>query len=223
MFLRHLVSVHIQREGDSRYNILPSPPSFFDAFELRFDHIIQPFKLEPAYCESISQASVTPDQIETENFQELIRTKKIAEIELIIKNGFDLKRRDGESWASIHWATEMGDERLVVLFLDKDPLLLNMKTKEGLSPINIAAWQGNKKMVDLLLKQGAEVDDRTKWGEVPLHHAVTFDHVAVCEVLLVAGADPFAEDKLKRSPFMLAMQKGSPKMKKLFSKFAPKE
>lgn len=217
------MSVNIQCQGDSRSNLLRSPPSFPEAFALRLDHIIQQFKHEFVYCESRSEASVTPDQIETEHFQELIRTKKVAEIELMIKNGFDLKRRDVESWASIHWATEMGDERLVVLFLDKDPLMLNMKTKEGLSPINIAAWQGNKKMVDLLLKQGAEVEDRTKWGEVPLHHAVTFNHVAVCEVLLSAGADPFAEDNLKRSPYMLAMRKGSTKMKKLFSKFAPKE
>lgn len=181
-----------------------------------------------ALCDTTSQSPVvavvsTTERDEIEAFLSLIRDGKLSEVEKRVNSGFNLRSRDDESWNCLHWATEMGHQKLVVFLLDKDPLLLNMKTQEGLSAINIAAWRGDKRMVELLLAQGAEIDDRTKWGEVPLHHAVTFGHAEVCEVLLKAGADPFSEDKLQRTPYSVAMQKGTSKVKKIFAKFAPQE
>jgi ankyrin repeat protein len=154
-----------------------------------------------------------------DTFMEAVRRGDRKAINSLLKEGFSLLERDSESWTALHWATEMGYKDLVIQFLDRDPLLLNMKTKEGLSPINIAAWRGDKGMIELLIEQGAEIDDRTKWGEVPLHHAVTFGHSEICDVLLKNGADPFAEDRLKRTPFMIAMQKGSPRIRSIFEQY----
>lgn len=153
-------------------------------------------------------------------FLNLIRAGDIKAIRSVVKN-VDLRAADEDSWTCLHWAVEMGHRDLVELFLDEDPLLLNMKTKEGLSCINIAAWRGDHSMVQLLLQQGAEIDDRTKWGETPLHHAVTFGHIKVCEILLRAGADPHAEDRLRRTPYQIGMQKGTRQVKKILSQFAP--
>ena len=158
-----------------------------------------------------------------ETFLSSVRMGDLKAVEQLVRGGFDVRSRDEESWNCLHWATEMGHQKLVLFLLDCDPLLLNMKTKEGLSPINIAAWRGDKQMVELLLAQGAEIDDRTKWGEVPLHHAVTFGHAEVCEILLKAGADPFSEDKLKRTPYAVAMQRGNAKVKRVFAQYTPKE
>ena len=136
-----------------------------------------------------------------------------------LQKGFDLRERDGQSWTCLHWATELGHAKLVVYLLDTEPLLLNMKTTEGLSAINIAAWRGDREMVELLLAQGAEIDDRTRWGESPLHHAATFGHAAVCEALLRAGADAFCDDKLRRAPYSIAMEHGSEEVKKVFIRY----
>lgn len=139
---------------------------------------------------------------------------------LLMTSKIDPQQTDAESWTCLHWAVEMGRCDLVPAFLDVAPLLLHMKTNEGLSAINIAAWRGDRAMVALLLKQGAEIDEKTKWGETPLHHAVTFGHLSVAEFLLSQGADAFMEDRLQRSPFQIAMQKGSEEMKKLFAPFS---
>lgn len=128
----------------------------------------------------------------------------------------DLRVTDTDSWTSLHWAVEYGRANFVLLLLDAEPLLLHMKTKEGLSAISIAAWRGDLAMAKLLVDQGSDVTDRTVWGETPLHHAVTFGHVSVCQYLLSVGADPDAMDKMERSPSKLAHQKGSDEMKKLF-------
>lgn len=128
-----------------------------------------------------------------------------------------LKQLDLENWSCMHWAAEFGHLTLVLGLLEKEPLFLNMKTSQGLSAINIAAWRGDANMVKALLENGAEVDDRTQWGEAPLHHAVTFGHAEVCEVLLKAGADPNCQDRLKRTPHSIAMQHGSAKIQEIFS------
>lgn len=176
-------------------------------------------------CESNdnSRESVNSDDTDIiETFMEAVRKGDVKKINHMISQGFDVRSRDSESWNALHWATEMGQKNLVLFLLDRDPILLNMKTKEGLSAINIAAWRGDKDMVKILIEQGAEIDDRTKWGEVPLHHAVTFGYVDICNILLSNGADPFTEDRLKRTPFMIAMQKGSPEIKAVFDRYRPK-
>ena len=152
---------------------------------------------------------------------DLIRSGSIREIKELIKKT-NLRETDDDSWTCLHWAVEMGHRDLVEIFLDADPLLLNMKTREGLSCINIAAWRGDDKMVQLLLQQGSEIDDKTKWGETPLHHAVTFGHAKVCEILLKAGADAHSEDRLKRTPYQIAMQKGTKQVRKILSQYPPK-
>ncbi len=170
-------------------------------------------------CESVAQIGFPAHPV-----AEAIRSGvSFADITHILKtSATDLARADDDSWTCLHWAVEMGRRDLVPIFLDAAPLLLHMKTREGLSAINISAWRGDRAMVELLLKEGAEIDEKTKWGETPLHHAVTFGHVEVVKLLLANGADPFMEDRLQRSPFSIAMQRGSDKMKKVFSSYVKK-
>lgn len=173
-------------------------------------------------CSDSIKDSKSPSTNQAEDLMEAVRANDRSQVARILASGINVRIRDSEGWTAAHWATEMGHKELVLFLLDKDPILLNTKTNEGLSPINIAAWRGDKAMVELLLAQGAEIDDKTKWGEIPLHHAVTFEHLDVCEFLLKSGSNMFAEDKLSRTPYMIVMQKGSAKMKQLFERYKPK-
>ena len=146
-----------------------------------------------------------------------IRSGNILEVVRHIKDGFDLRQTDSESWTALHWAVEYGRLDLVLILLDAEPLLLHMRTREGLSALSIAAWTGNVPMVELLLAQGSDVSDKTKWGETPLHHAVSFGNYHVCKTLLAAEADPTIEDKMERSPCKLAFQKGTLQIRELLS------
>jgi ankyrin repeat protein len=172
-------------------------------------------------CDTIESSLGPPTQGtgHDEVFFSSVRAGKTSEVRKALKHGTNLKQTDEESWTCLHWAVEMGHLSMVTMLLDAEPLLLNMKTKEGLSAINIATWRGDKRMVELLINQGAEIDDKTKWGETPLHHAVTFGHWEVCQLLLNHGADPFAEDRLSRTPHQIAMQKGSKRVKDVLSKY----
>ena len=225
MILKALASIHIspgaRLEG---YDGSVDCNRFFRMrLPVSLKHLVPAFSPRLIECSSVishsdnQQNSQSTEQIEA--VLTSVREGNIDAVILAVKNGFDIKSTDSESWNSLHWATEMGHQTLVIRLLDIDPLLLNSKTREGLSAINIAAWRGDKSMVELLISQGAEIDDKTKWGETPLHHAVTFGHTKVCETLLASGADPLAEDKLKRTPYQIAMQRGSEKMKDLFRRY----
>ena len=210
--------------GIEHLAVLPEPARTDMTLSIALPHMLAPlFVHSQVLCESPSvKIGVTATQADaTEQFMDAVRAGNSTQVELLIRSGTDLRKPDAEGWTCLHWATELGHEKLVLRLLDGCPLLLNMKTNEGLSAINIAAWQGNKRMVELLISQGAEIDDVTKWGEAPLHHAVTFGHASVCEALLSAGANPFHEDKLKRTPYSIAMQRGSPEVKKVFQRYTP--
>src|SRR5438067_227001 len=58
-----------------------------------------------------------------------------------------------------------------------------------LTALQIACWQGNKDIVSLLLKNGANINSQTSNGETPLHLAVRYGFAEVVDMLLQQGAD----------------------------------
>ena len=55
--------------------------------------------------------------------------------------------------------------------------------------LHLASSQGNVKVVELLLKEGADVHAMDRYGNNALHEAVSNNHVAVAEMLSRAGAE----------------------------------
>jgi len=94
--------------------------------------------------------------------------------------------------SEIHKATERGKYDRVKELLEQDPSLVHART-EGLvagdQPLHFAAWQGRKKIAELLLDSGAEIDARGDGGRTPLHYAVEERSPAVVKLLVERGAD----------------------------------
>ena len=68
---------------------------------------------------------------------------------------------------------------------------INHKDDQGLSPLHNAVYHKNGKLVELLLKRGANPNVQSKILESPLDFAVDCQHVAIVKMLLVEGkADP---------------------------------
>ena len=68
---------------------------------------------------------------------------------------------------------------------------VNTKDEEGLTALHLAARQGRKDAVELLLANGANINARLiGWpGWTPLHEAATANHKEVAELLITKGAD----------------------------------
>lgn len=137
--------------------------------------------------------------------------KSRAKVELLISRGAEINIKDGEGTSllqhtvimedpemlevlkshdvrvdDIFDAVIMGNVEAVEKLIDEKPEVLNSQNPAGFTPLHFAAMTGNKSMLDMLLKKGADVHLLTKNGQSPLHRAVT---VEVAQTLIDAGAE----------------------------------
>lgn len=84
----------------------------------------------------------------------------------------------------------------------------NEADDRGVSVLHIAAKNGKKQLVEILLQLGAVSRPDKVQGRTPLHYAAACGHTATMELLLEAGADPAAADAAGATPLHLAAQEG---------------
>ncbi|XP_072919815.1 2-5A-dependent ribonuclease-like [Hemitrygon akajei] len=85
------------------------------------------------------------------------------------------------------------------------------------TPLFLAAEKGNEQVVELLLKNKANVNYKTKsYGWSPLHTAVQSNHEKVVHLLLKYGADPHLRKKNGATPFIVAAIVGEVNLLKVF-------
>jgi ankyrin repeat protein len=83
--------------------------------------------------------------------------------------------------------------------------LVAATTREGQQAAHLAALNGDKDTLALLLAAGAEPDKRDAYGWSPLLYAVQRGDSETVALLLRAGADPNRADTLSVSPFKHAV------------------
>ena len=93
--------------------------------------------------------------------------------ELLIKKGVNLNVQDKEGRAAIHYAIN-GDKNLIELLIKK-AVDLNVQDKEGMAPLHYAAKEGDIRLAELLVKNGARYNMRTKepYQLAPIHIAIS--------------------------------------------------
>ncbi|XP_016142837.1 ankyrin-3-like, partial [Sinocyclocheilus grahami] len=88
----------------------------------------------------------------------------------------------------------------------------NAATRQGISPLHLAAQEGNVDMVTLLIARETAINLGNKSGLTPLHLAAQEDKVNISEVLVNHGATVDPETKMAYTPLHVACHYGNIKM-----------
>jgi ankyrin repeat protein len=85
---------------------------------------------------------------------------------------------------------------------------VDVRNREGLTPLLLACENRHVRTVDLLLGKGADVKAVDTSGKTALHWAVIGGHPGVVYALLAAGVDPRARDRVGLTALALARKRG---------------
>jgi methionyl-tRNA formyltransferase len=94
-------------------------------------------------------------------------------------------------------------------FSEKQTRSINVKNKNGWSPLMIAAFSGDKQACNILISSGANVNDANENGTTPLMYAKDFclsqDNFDFCKFLIQKGANPNQKDHFGKNVLDYAM------------------
>ena len=107
-------------------------------------------------------------------------------------------------------AAERGDHDEVAALLSIDNRLTRATSRDGWTPLHLAAHFGHALVVETLIANNADVHARSQNGmrNQPLHAAAAGRQLATCRLLLDAGADVNATQAGGFTPLHSAAQNG---------------
>ena len=124
--------------------------------------------------------------------------------------------------ASIYEAVRIGDFDRVAAFLDQGADI-NGKNERGQTALHVAvkgqhvAVKGQqKKITELLITKGADVNARDKWGYTPLYYATWNEDTSTARLLVDRGADVNVRVNGDGTPLVYAVWNEDMDMAKLF-------
>uniref|UniRef100_A0A7S0HH37 Cyclic nucleotide-binding domain-containing protein n=1 Tax=Hanusia phi TaxID=3032 RepID=A0A7S0HH37_9CRYP len=94
-----------------------------------------------------------------------------------------VKRRREESFLSLSYAATAGDLEEVRRMLRKG-VGINACNYDGKTIMHMAAAEGNYRVVELLLEEGADKNQKDRWGNTPLQDAVNANQGPVVQLLV---------------------------------------
>lgn len=112
----------------------------------------------------------------------------------------------------IYTAVSDGNVEMVRQSLEKDPGLLNLKNKDLLTPLNLAADRGQFEVAALLLKMGADPSVGDNENSQPIHLAAISGSIPIVDLLLGKGVDIDTRDFNQMTPLLFATSRGKSDM-----------
>jgi len=131
-----------------------------------------------------------PDVLDLPGFQEataLMRAAGGGHLDLtraLLERGADPRKRDGNGFRALEYATVQGDQTVVELLLAHDAELLDLPGYRDGTALTAAAAGGHLELAHDLLERGADPRKRTCDGARPLDVAALFGRREVMQLLL---------------------------------------
>ena len=106
--------------------------------------------------------------------------------------------------SDIHDAVNNNDLEIVRTLLDGDPSIVNERNADGMTPLNLAAINGNYDIVKELLIRNADIHIGDLDNSQPIHLAAISGNVEIAELLIASGADVNEQDENGATPLGFA-------------------
>ncbi len=116
-----------------------------------------------------------------------LQNDRIEVTKVLLKNGADVNRETEVFHTPFMWAVRQGKLEAVTMLLAHHAEI--NKISKDVTALHIAAASGNTGMIELLLKEGADVNIDSGLGCTPLHIAAWCNRVEIAKILLEQGAD----------------------------------
>lgn len=142
----------------------------------------------------------------------------LGAVQLLLETpGVDINRRSGASKMSpLLWAAYYGTKDVAKIPSESDEIDSYSRGAGGDSALSLAARQGHERIVELLLKRGAEADSKDLAGCTPLMSATYCGHVGVVRLLLKTGrVDVNSRNVNMETALLLAAKRGHEAILKL--------
>ena len=104
-------------------------------------------------------------------FKNALKNGDLEKLKIKLEDGIDVNDRSGEYRYPIHKAVLLKDTNIVKLFLDYSADINIQEPLQGNTPINLAIFNKDFKMVNFLKENGANLDIKNSWGMTSLEYA----------------------------------------------------
>jgi ankyrin repeat protein len=134
--------------------------------------------------------------------------KEIRRIQALIRDSPDLINAAGDNWTPLHRAAWNGQLVVARYLLENGANVDQQSANDRKTALILAAAQGHKSMVELLLAKGASPNAKDQFGVTALHEAAAKGFVTVIEVLLANKAGLESPDNSGETPLHRAVNAG---------------
>ena len=106
--------------------------------------------------------------------------------------------------SAIHDAVNDNNLEAVTVLLDDDPTIINDRDADGMTPLNLAAINGNYDIAEELLERNADIHIGDLDNSQPIHLAAISGNIQIAKALLANGAGVNEQDNNGATPLGFA-------------------
>ncbi|MBN2415237.1 ankyrin repeat domain-containing protein [bacterium] len=142
----------------------------------------------------------------------LVSDRQFADADLIFARGFDVNCRDTDGKTVLMHLFSMKDDTAGASYLAGKGARLDVRDREGKTPLHVAAGEGNSTLVDFALAKGADIGATDRDGNTAVLWAARNEHTGMLRHLIAKGGDINAVDNNGWSALMFACSQDNKKM-----------
>uniref|UniRef100_A0A8C2H5X9 Uncharacterized protein n=1 Tax=Cyprinus carpio TaxID=7962 RepID=A0A8C2H5X9_CYPCA len=107
----------------------------------------------------------------------------------LIEAGADVNQVNEKGFSPLHFTAASRQGALCLELLIANRANINSKSKDGKTPLHMAAIHGRYSRSQAIIQNGAEIDSEDENGNSPLHIAARHGHELLINTLIASGAD----------------------------------